>query len=107
MATSRRSATSSFVFANETVAGDPPVYSYNVRMTALSFDYMRLERLWSELPPNTAPSPEMQRLAQSLLARLDEAKDIRITNSTVDRRHVPIVRGWRELAKGEYAARPK
>ena len=49
----------------------------------------------------------MQRLAQSLLARLDEAKDIRISNSTVDRRHVPIVRGWRKLAKGEYAARPK
>ena len=93
--------------AEEAVAGDPPVYSYNVRMTALSFDYMRLERLWSELPPNTAPSPEMQRLAQSLLARLDEAKDIRISNSTVDRRHVPIVRGWRKLAKGEYAARPK
>ena len=93
--------------AVEAVAGDPPVYSYNVRMTALSFDYMRLERLWSELPPNTAPSPEMQRLAQSLLARLDEAKDIRISNSTVNRRHVPIVRGWRKLAKGEYAARPK
>ncbi len=49
----------------------------------------------------------MQRLAQSLLARLDEAKDIRISNSTVNRRHVPIVRGWRKLAKGEYAARPK
>ena len=62
---------------------------------------------------NTPGSPQshdgaaVQRLAQSLLARLDEAKDIRISNSTVDRRHVPIVRGWRKLAKGEYAARPK
>jgi hypothetical protein len=27
--------------------------------------------------------------------------------SAVNRRHVPIVRGWRKLAKGEYVARPK
>jgi hypothetical protein len=31
--------------AEVAVAGEPPVYSYNVRMTAFSFDYIRLERL--------------------------------------------------------------
>ena len=31
--------------AEAAVAGEPPVYSYNVRMTAFSFDYIRLERL--------------------------------------------------------------
>ena len=33
--------------AEASVAGEPPVYSYNVRMTAFSFDYIRLERLRS------------------------------------------------------------
>ena len=99
--------------AEEVVAGEPPVYSYNVRMTAFSFDYIRLERLRRVALDFTGgtrcrasgragarPSreEEMQTLARSLLARMDEAKDIRLSSGNVKDRHAATVRAWKEIA---------
>ena len=97
--------------------GGVPSFAYNVRMTAFSFDYMRLERLrrgvridftagtracmsghdeaWSSL------EDEMRSLARSLLARMDEAKDIRITNGEARHRQAATIRRWKALAHGE------
>ena len=97
--------------AEVAVAGEPPVYSYNVRMTAFSFDYIRLERLrrvtldFTNTPGNaggsqfTATEDEMQTLARSLLARMDEAKDIRLSSGNVKDRHTATVRAWKEVAQ--------
>ena len=132
--------------AEEAVAGEPPVYSYNVRMTAFSFDYIRLERLRrvaldftggtrscasantggtrscasatgetpvvpvgraGARPSHTSgragarPSreEEMQSLARSLLARMDEAKDIRLSSGNVKDRHAATVRAWKAVAR--------
>ena len=100
--------------AEEAVAGEPPVYSYNVRMTAFSFDYIRLERLrrgkaldftggtrsCASGRAGARPSreEEMQTLAQSLLARMDEAKDIRLSSGNVKDRHAATVRAWKAVA---------
>lgn len=85
---------------------DDPATSYNVRMGAFSVDYARLERsrlrggeklLW--LTDNSRAVSDArwtQTLAQSLLARMDEAKDIRL--SEVQSRHDELVRAWRALA---------
>ena len=110
--------------AEEVVAGEPPVYSYNVRMTAFSFDYIRLERLRRVTLDFTGgtrscasatggtrscasgragarPSreKEMQTLARSLLARMDEAKDIRLSSGNVKDRHAATVRAWKAVAQ--------
>ena len=97
--------------AEEAVAGEPPVYSYNVRMTAFSFDYIRLERLrrgtvldFTNRPTTAggsqlaATEEEMRSLAQSLLARMDEAKDIRLSSGNVKDRHAATVRAWKAVA---------
>ena len=97
--------------AEEAVAGGPPVYSYNVRMTAFSFDYIRLERLrrgkaldFTNRPTTAggsqlaATEEEMRALAQSLLARMDEAKDIRLSSGNVKDRHAATVRAWKAVA---------
>ena len=97
--------------AEEAVAGEPPVYSYNVRMTAFSFDYIRLERLrrgkaldFTNRPTTAggsqlaATEEEMRALAQSLLARMDEAKDIRLSSGNVKDRHAATVRAWKAVA---------
>ena len=97
--------------AEEAVSGEPPVYSYNVRMTAFSFDYIRLERLrrgkaldFTNRPTTAggsqlaATEKEMQTLAQSLLARMDEAKDIRLSSGNVKDRHAATVRAWKAVA---------
>ncbi len=96
--------------AEEAVAGEAPVYSYNVRMTAFSFDYIRLERLrrvtldFTNRPTTAggsqlaATEKEMQTLARSLLARMDEAKDIRLSSGNVKDRHAATVRAWKAVA---------
>ena len=97
--------------AEEAVAVEPPVYSYNVRMTAFSFDYIRLERLrrgkaldFTNRPTTAggsqlaATEEEMRSLAQSLLARMDEAKDIRLSSGNVKDRHAATVRAWKAVA---------
>ena len=100
--------------AEKAVAGEPPVYSYNVRMTAFSFDYIRLERLrrgkaldftggtrsCASGRAGARPSreEEMRSLAQSLLARMDEAKDIRLSSGNVKDRHAATVRAWKAVA---------
>ena len=101
--------------AEDAVRNEPSVYSYNVRMTALSFDYMRLERLRrgvrldftkrSSTAPDVDSMDEMRGLAQSLLARMDEAKDIRITNDDPRHRQAATIRRWKALANGESAAK--
>ena len=40
----------------------------------------------------------MQTLAQSLLARMDEAKDIRLSSGNVKDRHTATVRAWKAIA---------
>ena len=42
----------------------------------------------------------MRSLARSLLARMDEAKDIRITNGEVKHRQSATIRRWKVLAQG-------
>jgi len=89
-------------------------FAYNVRMTAFSFDYIRLERLRRVALDFTGgtrscasgragarPSreDEMQTLAQSLLARMDEAKDIRLSSGNVKDRHTATVRAWKAVAQ--------
>ena len=84
---------------------DDPVCSYNVRMGAFSVDYARLSRSakvfrFTEvgaLPPETRRS-----LAKSLLARMTEAGDIRLSlgggNATAAQ--------WRAIADGAFMTAP-
>ena len=83
---------------------DDPATSYNVRMSKFSFDYLRLERSHKLLNLTTTQSltlsPEQQkRLAQSLLDRMDEAKDIRLA----ERDRASLVREWKRIAAGQSA----
>lgn len=100
--------------AEAAVAGEIAVYSYNVRMTAFSFDYIRLERLCRGVrldftkrdghgndEARPSQEDEMRSLARSLLARMDEAKDIRITNGEAKHRQAATIRRWKALAYGE------
>ena len=79
---------------------DDPATSYNVRMAAFSFDYLRLERLRPKLGDASA-TPEMRaeakRLAQSLLDRMAEAKDIRLAENHDRNGH--LVWRWRQLVE--------
>ncbi len=86
---------------------DDPATSYNVRMAAFSFDYMRVERddsgskilnLTRTKPDGTA-FLQNRDLAQSLLDRMDEAKDIRLSED--GGRCNSLVNLWRTIAKRE------
>ena len=62
---------------------DDPATSYNVRMAKFSFDYLRLERChWlldmRKTTKSSVPPEKVKALAQSILDRMDEAKDIRL-----------------------------
>jgi len=79
--------------------------SYNVRMGAFGVDYMRLERLrrrgdkvlWmASTPVENKAFTQSQALAKGLLARLDEARDIRLAE--VPERHRALEKAWREIA---------
>jgi hypothetical protein len=93
---------------------DDPVTSYNVRMAAFSFDYLRLERLRRKtdkvliLAQKSIAADELAKakgLAKSLLDRMAEAKDIRLAES--GSRHEQLQKEWRELvARSPVAAQP-
>ena len=78
---------------------DDPATSYNVRMAKFSFDYLRLERchwLLDMRKTKSVLTPEkVKALAQSLLDRMDEAKDIRLAEG--DR--TELVKEWRTIAR--------
>ena len=78
---------------------DDPATSYNVRMAAFSFDYLRMERshwlLDLRKSKPSVPPEELKGLAQSLLDRMDEAKDIRLA----ERDRSSLVDEWRKIAK--------
>lgn len=72
---------------------DDPVRSYNVRMSAFSVDYVRLERLRHA---NTSGTPEAAALAQSLLTRMNEATDIVLCENT--KRNEERRKAWQKIA---------
>ena len=83
---------------------DDPVASYNVRMGAFTVDYMRLERMRRKgdkvlcLARKSIAAQElvkMQALAKSLLDRMSEAKDIRLSEG--GNVHEQRKREWQEL----------
>ncbi len=80
---------------------DDPATSYNVRMGAFSVDYVRMERGCKLLNLSRSDAgilsvEETQALARSLVARLDEAKDIRIAESPRQN----VKQCWRDVANG-------
>lgn len=85
---------------------DDPVHSYNIRMGAFSVDYARLERLrrkgvkalWlSDRPIDNSGFGLRKRLAQSLLDRMVEAKDIRLAENV--QRHDQLKADWKRIAE--------
>jgi len=88
---------------------DDPATSYNVRMAAFSFDFMRLERtrrkvdkvlFLSQRSKDFEKLASAKLLAKSLLDRMAEAKDIRLSESADA--HERTKREWREfLSKSE------
>ena len=83
---------------------DDPVRAYNVRMGSFSVDYTRLERLRRKTNPVLVFDPawageallaRRDALVKSLLARMEEAKDIRICESAD--RHASVPKEWREI----------
>ncbi len=79
---------------------DDPTTSYNVRMGAMSVDYARLERrkrLYFTAP--AMPAEEARALARSLLDRMAEAKDIRLSESCKE----DTATQWRKMADGTIA----
>ncbi|MBR3222890.1 MAG: DUF4838 domain-containing protein [Kiritimatiellae bacterium] len=86
-------------------ARDDPACSYNVRMGSFSVDYARIARS-AKLVRFTeagALSPEENRaLAQSLLDRMAEAGDIRLSLGSDAVR----VKRWRAIADGSYRPAP-
>jgi hypothetical protein len=89
----------------EAAVKDSPAHLYNVRMGAFSVFNARLARtpqqeeisVWATLDPaRYAPSAETRSLAVELLARFDEAKDIRLSESA--ERHNQMLAHWKALA---------
>ena len=83
----------------EAVVADDSAISYNVRMGAFSVDYARMERgckllNLSRNAKGVLPPDEAQALARSLVARLDEAKDIRLAETP----RQDIKQCWRDVA---------
>lgn len=84
---------------------DDAVRSYNVRMAAFAVDYIRLQRKMGKAAPLVVMDPgwgmtetaAANDLATSLLARLDEAKDIRLCESAG--KHERRIESWRNLSK--------
>ncbi|MBO4286977.1 MAG: family 78 glycoside hydrolase catalytic domain [Kiritimatiellae bacterium] len=81
---------------------DNPALSYNVRMSEFSFDFLRLERMHPKSLRKGADDPrtaEAVALAKSLLERMEEAKNISLSESRA--RHNALVASWRELVGNE------
>ncbi|MCL1920557.1 MAG: DUF4838 domain-containing protein [Kiritimatiellaeota bacterium] len=81
-----------------------PAHLYNVRMSAIPALFAHLARnfgaaeikVWCMANPRDRLNADAQRTAQDLLSRLDEAKDIRL--SEPPEHHDSILRGWKSLA---------
>ena len=70
-------------------------------MSRFSFDFLRLEKMRAQSaggnqPGKGANPAEMRALAKSMLDRMDEAKDISLSEN--HRRHDKYVADWRALA---------
>lgn len=98
----------------ETAVKDSPAHAYNVRMGAVPVLYARLERLpplgeikvWvTQEPARYAVPPEHRALATELLARFDEAKNIRISESA--EHHEQVLARWRALANPPALPQPQ
>ena len=98
----------------EAATKDEPTANYNVRMAAFSVDYARLERQRANLDVKASFDPDvnaaadirrLSRLAALQLARLDEAKDIRLCEPAD--RHAQRIDAWKGLAKGPTIALAK
>ena len=83
---------------------DDAVRSYNVRMASFAVDYMRLQRKRGTAAPLVVMDPAWEKseelmlarqLAELLLARMDEAKDIRLCENLDT--HKKRVEEWRDL----------
>ena len=84
---------------------DDPALSYNVRMSEFSFDTLRLERmnpkpmrreiLFAPCPEDDVRIAETKALAKSLLDRMEEARDISLSEERV--RHDVLVAGWKTI----------
>ena len=84
---------------------DDPALSYNVRMSEFSFDFLRLERmnpkpvrrkvLFAPCPEDDVRIAEAKALAKSLLDRMEEAKDISLSESRP--RHDALVARWKAI----------
>ncbi len=88
----------------ETAVKDSPAHAYNVRMGAVPALHARLARMatseeikvWvTREPARYGPPPEQQKLAAALVARFDEAKNIRLSEH---QDHDKIIAHWRALA---------
>lgn len=101
-----------FAQAAAAVKGEPPVYSYNVRMSAFSVDFMLAERLrWGrsgkvvDFVRQAAETPEQARTRQerlralivSLQARMKEAGDIRLVSGNVRDGHTQVTNAWQVI----------
>ncbi len=83
---------------------DDPATAYNVRMSAFSVEYTRLERLrrealkilWlKDAPPNASTYKRQQALARTVLDWFNEAKDIRLSENI--HLHNATVKAWKDL----------
>ncbi len=90
----------------EAAVADAPAFLYNVRMAALPTLFARFERLpsggtpdvWCTSEPQRYAVPaEQQALAADLLARLEEARNVRISES--EERHGQTLARLRSLAQ--------
>lgn len=91
----------------ETATKDDAVRNYNVRMTAFGVDYMRIER-WRrgnlrlvDFTDGTEARkawPQLQALVRLQLARMDEARDIRLSSGAVTGAHTATRDAWLKIA---------
>ena len=89
----------------EDAVKNKPEYLYNVRMGAIPVLYARLSRMtnggiikvWAaeDISQYTLPS-ESHKLANELIKRFDEAKDIRLSESM--ERHDNMLKSWKQVA---------
>ena len=89
---------------------DDAVRNYNVRMTSFGVDYMRVERLrcgklklvdFKDGDITLETWMKLKTLVRSLLARMDEAKDIRLSSGDVKLRHKALLDAWRKIAEDD------
>ena len=86
---------------------DDAVRNYNVRMTAFGVDYMRIERWrrgslklvdFADASEARKVWPQFRDLVRLQLARMDEAKDIRLSSGAVTGAHTKTRDAWLAIA---------